>query len=275
MDNMQSNTRNKVKVVIPLYQERLSDDEMRALKNNMAKLASHPVAFVVPESVDVSAITGLWPEAETIRVSDQWLGRANGIAGYNSMMLSADFYRLFTDCEYMLICHTDAWIFRDELDRWCDAGYDIVAAPWPQRARYERFPLKQLMAIRDKFSSKLHRSMIYNRVGNGGLSLRRVSSCIAACGKYRGKIDEFLSYRGHSLYNEDVFWALIPTEFRYPDSATALAFGFDYRPQLCYKLSGGKMPMGCHGFTKRRHRKFWKNTEIYKDIKYGSQNNTK
>lgn len=52
-------------------------------------------------------------------VSDTWLGVRNGIAGYNQMMLSREFYQLFNDTEYLLICHTDAWIFRDELEDWC------------------------------------------------------------------------------------------------------------------------------------------------------------
>ena len=78
-------------------------------------------------------------------VSDEWLGRKNGIAGYNRMMLSAGFYELFRDYEYLLICHTDAWIFRDELADWCRRGYDCVAAPWVRRKVYDLPILKQYL----------------------------------------------------------------------------------------------------------------------------------
>lgn len=66
-------------------------------------------------------------------MSDEWLGHKNGIAGYNRMMLSAGFYSCSAITNISLICHTDAWIFRDELADWCRRGYDCVAAPWVRR----------------------------------------------------------------------------------------------------------------------------------------------
>ena len=68
--------------------------------------------------------------------------------GYNEMMMSEKFYELFSDYEYILICHVDAWLFRNELVEWCRKGYDHVAAPWPMRPRYGRFPLKQYLKLK-------------------------------------------------------------------------------------------------------------------------------
>ncbi len=251
-------SKNKVKVIIPVYKSRPSDNELRSIDNTVRQLAAHPLALLVPGSIDTSLFSSRYPGMEIMAVSDEWLGSKNGIAGYNRMMMSEEFYAMFDGCDYILICHSDAWIFRDELSDWCDRGFDIVAPPWPTRPRYRRFPLRQLIALRKRLSRGFFRALTYDKVGNGGLSLRKVASCRKACRDYRDTIEKFLSRSGNPLQNEDVFWALVPESFRYPDVKTAMQFGFDYRPSLCYTLSGNRLPMGCHGYTKRRHIKFWK-----------------
>ena len=126
----------------------MEDCESVALQHNLAILSSYPVCFVYPEGLDVSLFSRLCPSAEFCEVSPDWLGLRRGISGYNEMMMSKDFYDLFSDCEYILICHLDAWIFRDELAEWCRRGYDIVAAPWPVRPRYRHFPLRQYIWLK-------------------------------------------------------------------------------------------------------------------------------
>lgn len=159
--------------------------------------------------------------------------------------MSGDFYKLFPDTEYILICHLDAWIFRDELDFWCNQGYDLIAAPWIMKPIYNYFPFKQFYKIRSMLSPKFYaRSWVNNKIGNGGLCLRRVSACIKACNVYSKEINHFIEQG----YNEDKFWAVIPQDFKYPSVRTALHFSFDIKPALCYRLNNKKLPMGCHGF---------------------------
>ncbi len=117
-----------VKIVIPFYRDSLEDWEEAALCNNMRVLSSRPVCFLKPEGLDLRAVERAYPKAEVLEVSPDWLGRKRGIAGYNEMMMSPAFYGMFTGCEYILVCHTDAWLFRDELDEWCSRGYDVK--PW-------------------------------------------------------------------------------------------------------------------------------------------------
>ena len=139
----------KIRVLIPIYRT-LDTDEERALKNNCRMLAAHDIALLVPEGLDVEAAAALAPQAEVVRVTDEWLGRRNGIAGYNRMMLAGDFYRMHEAWDYILVCHTDAWIFRDELNAWASAGYDCVAAPWIRRAVYDLPLVKQYVAWRQR-----------------------------------------------------------------------------------------------------------------------------
>ena len=78
------------KVLIPIYR-RPTPDEARAMSHNRKVLEAWPHAIVAPEDLDLEGIEQICPDAEILRVSDEWLGPRNGIAGYNKMML--DFYK--------------------------------------------------------------------------------------------------------------------------------------------------------------------------------------
>lgn len=250
--------KTKVKVVVPIYKPTLEGRDLKSFIHNAEVLKRHPIVLLAPEDLDIEAIHALLPTAEVMRVSASWLGK-NGIAGYNDMMMSKEFYMLFSDCEYMLICQTDAWIFRDELDQWCDGGYDYVGAPWPKRRRYSMPVVSQYLWFRRTFmrrKGRVLRQDYFKKVGNGGLSLRKIDSFIQACDKYADRI-AFFKQRGGTVYNEDWFWALTPTEFKYPTFQQALGFSFDIRPELCYALNKQQLPFGCHGWFKKRHIEFW------------------
>ena len=138
---MADSDRSLVRVVVPIYRE-LTPDEEASLRNTVRTLAAWPFTVLHPEGVCPPACCAEL-HLETRAVGDEWLGRRNGIAGYNRMMLSEAFYAMFADAEYVLICHTDAWIFRDELAEWCGRGYDCVAAPWLRRPLYDLPLVKQ------------------------------------------------------------------------------------------------------------------------------------
>ena len=230
-----------ISVIIPIYRTQLRPFEQAALDNNIKKFSRRDIVILKPEGLDTSQLEQRYPMVRTVDVSSQWLGTQNGIAGYNEMMLSKQFYQLFADSRYILICHLDAWIFRDDLDHWTSQGYDIVAAPW--LAPRVRMPFAHVPPK--------------NRIGNGGLSLRRVEACITACDTYADTIDRYHSLDDH-LHNEDVFWAVEPKAFRYPDVKTAVAFAIDVQPRRCYRLNGSRLPMGCHDFDKPSRRRFWR-----------------
>ena len=250
--------KTKVKVIVPIYTSTLTGRHLRSFTNNLKVLSAYPTVLLAPEGLDISAIETLAPQCEVVRVSDSWLGR-NGIAGYNDMMLSKSFYQLFEDCDYILICQTDVWVFRDELEQWCDKGYDYVGAPWPKRRIYSMPIINQLLWLRRKLfkrEGKLMRQDYFNKVGNGGFSLRKITSILEGCDRYATTIAEFKRGKG-TLCNEDWFWSLIPTNFHYPTFDEALGFSFDVHPDICYKKSHGKLPMGCHGWFKKRNIEFW------------------
>ena len=97
-----------------------------------------------------------------------------------------------------------------------------------------------------------------NKVGNGGLSLRKVKSCLDVTVKYDDIIKIYNNHPNMSIFNEDGFWSHEPKEFNYPTTDEALKFSFDKYPSLCYKLNKNTLPFGCHGWSKWKWINFWK-----------------
>lgn len=248
------NSLTPVKVVVPIYRTTLSACERISLEQVCRVLQGYPLVFVKPESLDLSAIQKEFPLFGTESFADEYF---RGIEGYNRLMLSPGFYRRFADADYVLICQLDAYIFRDELAAWCAKGYDYVGAPWLVRPLYKH-PLMKL--FRHLWRDARTKATDF-KVGNGGLSLRRVAKHIEATERLETAIADYLSHPGKHFYNEDVFFSIEVNrhgmDFKYPDYMEALQFSFDKYPALCYELNGGKLPFGCHSWYKKRMKKFW------------------
>lgn len=243
-----------VKVIIPIYTSQINTYEKISLERICHILYAHPLTVIKPTSLDLSFLLEKYPELVMEDFDDNYF---KGISGYNRLMLSEEFYQRFENYEYILICQLDAYIFRDELLDWCKKGYDYVGAPWLVRPIYHSFPMKQYRWL---FRSAATRETDF-KVGNGGLSLRRVSSHLLAVRLLKDIIGEFLSHKGNHVFNEDVFFSVEVNKhglnFSYPDYMEALKFSFDKYPALCYKLNCGQLPFGCHSWYKKKMIEFW------------------
>ncbi len=242
-----------VKVIVPIYDNILNPFERISLEQNWNVLKTYPFVFVHPVGLDISNVMKEFSGCGEEAFSDEYF---NGISGYNRLMLSADFYRRFSDKEYLLICQLDAYVFRDELKFWCNKGYDYIGAPWPV-PKFFRLPLFKLWR---KYFHSRRRTEKDCKVGNGGLSLRKVSSHIRATELLRDVIQAHLSKPGYSA-NEDLFLSLEVNKhgmnFSYPDYKEALQFSFDKYPDLCFKENNYRLPFGCHAWYKDKMKTFW------------------
>ena len=242
-----------VKVVVPIYSNILNPFERISLEHNWSVLKTHNFVFIRPSGLDISNIKKKFSGCGEEIFDD---GYFNGISGYNRLMLSPEFYRRFSDTDYILVCQLDAYIFRDELLSWCKKEYDYIGAPWSAPALY-RMPILRLW--RRYFHSRRRTEKDF-KVGNGGLSLRKVSSHIRATENLQDVVRAPLSKKGYSS-NEDLFFALEVNkhgmDFSYPEYKEALQFSFDRYPALCYKENGYRLPFGCHAWYKEKMRDFW------------------
>ncbi len=242
-----------VKILVPIYQTDLNEYEWFSLRHNLQVLAHWPVVFVRPRSVDISPVLSHFPGTTQEAFDDKYFA---DIAGYNRLMLSADFYRRFQDVDYILVCQLDAYIFEDQLEQWCRCGYDYVGAPWTVPMHF-RLPL--LKQWRQWFHSKCRTEKDY-KVGNGGLSLRKVASHLRVTQQLHDAIEEHLAKPRHWA-NEDLFLSLEVNKhgalFSYPTYEQALQFSFDRYPAVCYRDNGRCLPFACHGWYKGEAKHFW------------------
>jgi hypothetical protein len=257
---MNENTKDRlVKIVIPVYRENLTPDEEISFNQCYAVLSRYPLVIIKPNSLEVNALCRQYPLLQTESFDDKYF---RSIESYNELMLSSEFYARFPDSTYILICQLDAFVFRDELQAWCNKSYDYIGAPWiaiPGNSwiiRTNRF-------IGKMFGKTYPREAIFYKVGNGGFSLRKTSRFYEIASNYQSLIKSYLDAETKEIYAaEDVFWSLkvpeLEADFNIPDYREAVSFAMDRKPAIAMKINGGNLPFACHGFNKPKVRKFWK-----------------
>lgn len=255
-------------IIVPVYKQFmfLDDMELISLMQLYNILGKHPVYFIGPASLEYKkfinhaleySVAAKYKEFEDVFFK--------GIEGYNKLLLSKNFYSTFGEYEYMLIYQPDAFVFRDELDYWCSKGYDYIGAPWFVGLDSPKTPFKFL------------------GVGNGGFSLRKISSHYTISASYPFKtilkiLKNFstISLTGFIIRNsylkkyywwwikttrqEDMFWGIVAKHyyknFIVPTAEEALLFSFEVRPELMFELNNNHLPFGCHAWVKYNP-EFW------------------
>lgn len=242
----------------------LYPDEEISLRHLVHYLGQYDKYLIVPEALEITI-----PGFRNARFDAQYFGSA---AANTRLMLSPGLYRRFQAYEYILIYHLDALVFSDQLEEWCDAGYDYIGPPW--------FPAEDMPWVTEP------------GVGNGGFCLRKVDSCLKVLTSSVYTIDpdvygqrlakkplpqRLLNYPRKYLKrlhyfnnvqreverfrnNEDLFWARRAQHYYPPFKIApvdvAMRFAFEGSPQTCYRQIGEKLPFGCHAWPKY-DRAFW------------------
>ena len=252
--------KNKVSVIIPMYQAKMSETENLSLAQAIKILSGYQIVIIKPKSLDLTFIQKKYQTIEFESFDDEYF---KGIYGYNRLMLSSIFYERFIQFDYILIYQLDAWVFRDELEYWCNKDYDYIGAPWIMKPKYNLLPYRLYIRLISKYfkltGKNLDRELRRNKVGNGGFSLRKVKSFYQATLKQKEKIAYNIEH-GKVKLNEDVFWAVENPDFKYPHHTEAVKFAFDRNPHICLKMNNNSLPFGCHAWPS--FIKFWKTLPI-------------
>lgn len=228
-------------VVVPVYKPELSEHEAASFVHNARVLHKHDVVAIYPEGLDLSFYQVIAPE-----VQYRAFGKDDfaSVERYNRLMTSPRFYEAFSEYEYLLICHFDAWVFADELIEWCNKGYDYIGAPFVE-------PFVGRLSSAMPFLWQLY----MNKIGNGGFCLRKISAHIRVTSRL-----QWLRPVWIRLMHEDLFFTLVVPlffpGFRRPEFAEANCFAVDKKPEECFEKLNGDVPFGCHGWFKR-NKGFW------------------
>ena len=232
-----------VAIVTPLYKKIPLASEVAALKHSFEVLADHQKFVVAPDTLDVSGYGNTLDGCVILRLNDKHF---ESVAAYSRLLLSKYFYQQFLPFEYVLILQPDTFVFRDDLDYWCELGFDYIGAPWPsgEVTRPYSFRGDHLIARLLPCWNKPIRKF----VGNGGLSLRKVSAALSTLDNYwlRAKI---------WIGNEDMFWSLYSPNV--PEEKQASLFALEENPSSYYKANRNRLPFGCHAWEKHEP-EFWR-----------------
>lgn len=240
--------------LIPIYKPELSPLERFSLERSLSCLSNREIRFIGPENLAVDYYSSRYPE---IAFEPFPVHCFSSIQEYNRLLLNIDFYARFEKFEFMLVLQTDAIVLNDELDFWCSRPFDYIGAPWPEGW--------ELFVNAGKFDgANGKRLRVY--VGNGGLSLRRISACRRLLREFAGDVVDVFHRTGSS---EDLFFAFmgaLSEDFIIPNEITASRFSLELRPSYYFAVNGGRLPMGAHGWWKSEPA-FWRT--VLPDAPYG------
>jgi hypothetical protein len=244
---------SKVSIIIPIYKEQPDNYEIISLKRCFEILGKHDIYIISPNNLNLYYYSNLLNiNLKIERFEKHYF---NGISGYNKLMLSQEFYGRFLKYDYILIYQLDCYVFRDELDYWCEKKYDYIGAPWlvhnyvcmklPKKIIYNIKKYIKKIFFEKKYQNKT--TFLFFSVGNGGFSLRRIKKFISILNKVsKEKIEIFtISNDRDNIYNEDVFWSF-EAKLKKPNYKIASKFSLDLGVDIGIQLNKGKLPFGCH-----------------------------
>jgi len=261
-------------IIIPVHKADPSKYELISFQQCFKILYNHSIYVIAPAQVDLSAYHKVIPNFKVIRISSKW---QSNLLNYNKLKLSMFFCNLFGNYKYLLTYELDAFIFKDNLDYWCDKDYDYIGAPWFEG--YGENPGEKLIGM-----------------GNSGFSLRKLSTIkkglkaiyypdptvfqkphgrwyvnnvkqwyIKVASAFAGFVNLFFKenpsiQRSKRLDEDRViidYMAKKVTGFKLAPVNEAATFSFEVKPEVLYAMNKQSLPMGCHAWW-RYNLEFWK-----------------
>jgi hypothetical protein len=268
-------------ICIPIYKNEISKTESLSLRQCLKILNNYDIYFITHKGVKRSQYDKICSQHGPIKTGYKYFPRKffRNIDGYNSLLLSQNFYLSFSEYKYILIYQLDAFVFSDQLIEWCNKKYDYIGAPW----LVYHGPFEGL-----DFQEK--------PIGNGGFSLRKLTtfcelyskrirfagflhSINSKCIYYSKKRSFFPVYPFINILiklirkiilklffdpytpdnNEDKIWSRkLYTSGCLPSQYEAIKFSFENYPEYLFELNNNKLPFGCHGWESYDNFLFWK-----------------
>ena len=236
-------------IVIPIYKENLDIiDKISLTRLDKVINNKYDIFLVKPKDLNTEEYYKILDKScvQEIEFKKSYFKSTDT---YSQLCIQYSFYNKFSKYEYMYIYQTDCYLVKDDLEFWCNKGYDYIGAP--------------IIATDAGWKNYRNENEYVPQVGNGGFSLRKVSvfkDLTNPKGEFREYYrltDEILEkvkfedkYFCNDLYN---FYDLTR-----PNWIESLSFALDMNVDVLYnkKIISG-LPTGIHAWPKNI--RYWKN----------------
>jgi hypothetical protein len=211
---------DKCCIVFVTHKSKLDGDEELSLKQCIKVFGKkRTIIIVIPDNISTEYYDQYKEKIKICKVNSKW---QSSYKEYNAMCVNKEFYKMFTDYDYILIYQSDCWVFDDKLDYFMSLGYDWYGAPWTKS---------------DCITWKIAKE---TSVGNGGLSMRKVSKMIEITTKYDNN--------GNTIPSGEDIWFCIThkNEINICDLKSACNFSFEAASKEILQ-NIDDIPMGIHG----------------------------
>lgn len=105
-------------VVIPIYKERPSKNELRSIRRGLEVFKTRDIYYVMPQGLKLKN----YPAAIPVEFPKPYF---EDLQSYSDLCCLHDFYHQFMSrgYDYMMIYQPDCWVFEDRLDEYMAMGY--------------------------------------------------------------------------------------------------------------------------------------------------------
>ena len=226
----------KTVVVIPTHKNNFNEFERVSLTQTVKVLSKYDIYFAIPQSLSKKKLED-YPEIMIERFDDDFF---KSHEAYNRFCISEELYQRFSKYDYMLICQTDAFVFSDRLQEFVALGYDYIGAPARGEKGY---------------------AWGFCHVGNGGLSLRNIKSCLRMV-KQKEKVLKCIALQKFPDWGEDVFFSFCGKSDSFDFSVPCMRVAADFSTQTdvakgLRKIAKEGLPFGCHMWSQTNYH-WWK-----------------
>lgn len=255
-------------IVIPIYKKELDCVEEISLKRLRKVLVDDkmnvgvwhemkdysPVYLVCPKGLDTSEYEKIYNvgdkeiDLKKVEFDPKYF---ESTATYSQLCISYDFYNSFSEYEYMLIYQLDCYLFEDKIDEWCNKGYDYIGGP-----------ILSTDCGWDTVKESQKGKQWQPYVGNGGLSLRKISTFKEVTdpnGELRQEYNLTDDVLKKVIFEDKYFFNDLYNYYQFdiPSWREAIYFALDMSVDIIYNYFkwDGK-PMGIHSVDKNI--RWWK-----------------
>ena len=261
-------------IVIPIYKDSIDEYEKVSLLQCCKIFKHEELSILTYLGLNINAYINILESEKvcfTIKLLDERFFK--GVEGYNTMVLNRCFYEAYKSYDWMLIYQTDAFVFNNELDYYCNKKWVYIGAPTFKNSNYShpQHVLNGGLSLRyiPFFLQTLESKRFYWRFCNlylfkriGGMKLKtifKVPYLLYQAYCLKNGITKIFPTKGlWALTYEDYVWCAL-AEGKLPTWQEASRFSFENSCHELYELNNGDLPMGCHAWYKFGNYEFWKN----------------